>query len=126
MIVTCASCATRYIIDPQALGAAGRTVRCASCQNTWFQAPPADMPREVDLAPPPDAIRPMPPGSNLPAFPEPAARRGSAIGWAAFVVVVVGATVGVIAGRNQAVALWPPAARLYDVIGLPVEGIGVG
>jgi predicted Zn finger-like uncharacterized protein len=36
MLIVCPSCATSYMIDPAALGAAGRTVRCARCKATWF------------------------------------------------------------------------------------------
>jgi predicted Zn finger-like uncharacterized protein len=127
MIVTCPSCSTRYIVDPKALGATGRMVRCANCKHTWMQPPPADMPKPVDLEPPPDSVRPIPPGSNLPAFPQPQ-RTGpaEAIGWLAFLVVLVGGAIGLYVGRNDVVYLWPPAARLYDVVGLSVETVGAG
>jgi predicted Zn finger-like uncharacterized protein len=127
MIVSCPSCSTRYIVDPKALGATGRMVRCANCKHTWMQAPPADMPKPVDLEPVPDSVRPIPPGSNLPAFPAPK-RTGpaEAIGWLAFLVVLIGGGVGLIVGRNDVVELWPPASRLYDVVGLSVEGVGAG
>ena len=36
MLLVCPSCATSYMIDPAALGAGGRTVRCARCKTTWF------------------------------------------------------------------------------------------
>ena len=39
MLIICPSCATSYQIKLAALGEAGRTVRCASCKNTWFAAP---------------------------------------------------------------------------------------
>jgi predicted Zn finger-like uncharacterized protein len=42
MIATCPACATRYVVDPVALGAAGRAVRCARCRNTWHLTPPED------------------------------------------------------------------------------------
>src|SRR5271166_4304795 len=49
MIVTCPACATRYLVDPRALGSAGRTVRCANCAQTWHQTPPEDLPLTVAL-----------------------------------------------------------------------------
>src|SRR5260221_4647694 len=123
MIVTCPSCATRYIVDPKALGPAGRMVRCANCKNTWMQAPPADMPKPVDVEPPPDSVRPIPPGSNLPAFPQAQSGRSGAIGWLIFLVVLIGGAAGVVAARDEIVAVWPPSARLYDMVGLTVATV---
>jgi predicted Zn finger-like uncharacterized protein len=42
MILTCPACATRYLVDPAAIGTTGRTVRCARCQKTWHQDLPPD------------------------------------------------------------------------------------
>ncbi|HVZ54604.1 MAG TPA: MJ0042-type zinc finger domain-containing protein [Pseudolabrys sp.] len=36
MLLVCPSCATSYMIDAAALGAEGRSVRCARCKTTWF------------------------------------------------------------------------------------------
>ena len=49
MILTCPSCATRYLVDPAALGETGRMVRCARCAHTWVEFPPDDMPKRVDV-----------------------------------------------------------------------------
>jgi predicted Zn finger-like uncharacterized protein len=39
MHLVCPSCNTAFLVDPAALGEAGRTVRCASCRTTWFAEP---------------------------------------------------------------------------------------
>jgi|SRR5579862_74963 predicted Zn finger-like uncharacterized protein len=40
MLIVCPSCATSYMIDPAALPASGRNVRCARCKTTWFAGAP--------------------------------------------------------------------------------------
>jgi predicted Zn finger-like uncharacterized protein len=39
MPIVCPHCATSYAIDPASLGAAGRTVRCSRCKETWLARP---------------------------------------------------------------------------------------
>jgi predicted Zn finger-like uncharacterized protein len=39
MLIVCPTCATTYHIQLAALGAAGRSVRCTKCKNTWFATP---------------------------------------------------------------------------------------
>lgn len=40
MIIACPACATRYVVPDSAIGVDGRTVRCAKCRHSWFQAGP--------------------------------------------------------------------------------------
>jgi len=119
MIVTCTSCSKRYLVDARALGASGRNVRCAGCGNTWF------------LAPPPDAAAPLEDAAPLPIDIDaerrerrvqlPAVKKsrgyGALIGWGLVVVVLVGGVWGLVVARAYVVSVWPPAARLYSMIG---------
>lgn len=49
MQIVCPHCITSFAIDRRAIGADGRTVRCARCKGTWF-ALPADARDEPALA----------------------------------------------------------------------------
>jgi predicted Zn finger-like uncharacterized protein len=67
MLIVCPTCATAYQVKPAALGAAGRSVRCASCKNTWFATPESAMAEAEpalaaadDRAPAPPARQPPP------------------------------------------------------------------
>ena len=46
MIIACPACSTRYVVPDSAIGAEGRTVRCARCRHSWFQEGPELPPRE--------------------------------------------------------------------------------
>ena len=113
MILTCPSCTTRYLVDPAKLGADGRLVRCGKCSHTWHQTPPRDAPRQIDPIPVSIEPRPIPPGSNLPAFRPQPKKRSSAGAWVVLVLVVAAIIGGGILARTQIVALWPPAAKIY-------------
>lgn len=141
MIVTCPNCSTRFLVDNNALGERGRTVRCANCKHTWHQAPPE---RET-VAPPAEATAPAAPAASSPAASaEGGSKRGAkarggrpslpsfnlswkkAAVWLAAVAVVAGLAGSAITMRESISAAWPPAARFYALIGMPVPALGEG
>jgi len=125
MVFECPSCTTRYLVDPAALGAEGRTVRCARCRHTWFEKAPAEGLDPAALAEPFERPRPIPRGSKLPAGRRPP----GAANWLGWVVLVALVGVLVAAGffaREQIVAAWPPAAKLYQLVRLPVGEASLG
>jgi predicted Zn finger-like uncharacterized protein len=143
MIVTCPSCSVRYVVDPRALSARGRTVRCARCTHTWHQAPPAEPLPPVDAPPSPAPVieTPAPQPSprervaptvsqtdrvQLPAVTRPRRAWRAALAWAAVVVVFAGLGYGAIAGRGRVVEILPQAARFYTLAGFPVETPSLG
>ncbi|GAA0735857.1 MJ0042-type zinc finger domain-containing protein [Sphingomonas japonica] len=68
MILECTECRNRYLVPDSAIGAAGRTVRCANCKHSWFQEPaPA-----AEARPAASIKAPPPPIAAAPAPPEPA------------------------------------------------------
>ena len=76
MILECSQCRTRYLVPDSAIGADGRTVRCASCKHSWFQAPVVlDLatrasPSDFDARPSSGGGRPEPrPARPVPSYP---------------------------------------------------------
>jgi predicted Zn finger-like uncharacterized protein len=127
MIVTCSKCEKRYVIDPRALGAPGRRVRCANCRHTWFVAAPEESPSSIELPPSPETPPIVRTASaegpaaehriQLPAIP----RRGRGLvwlRWGAIAAVILLAIAGLVAERQPVMNAVPFAARFYTLAGL--------
>ena len=148
MLIVCPSCASEYMIDPGRLGAEGRSVRCASCKETWFVTPEPEEPEAAPLIDSdPDAtvddedtraweqFSSVSPKAEEQEYPASKAEDGlraatRAAGglsrrWAAagplMIVAILVIAGSALWGRTHVVRAFPATAALYASIGLPVN-----
>ncbi|MBY6263825.1 hypothetical protein EI613_18160 [Azospirillum sp. 412522] len=132
MIVSCPTCSTRYTLSDESLGQDGRKVRCARCGHTWWQ-----MPDRSELEPVvPDALTELRPAKAAktatkskikpPRAPRAKPARSTVVGFALLGVLVTGSAAAAYFARDAIVRSWPPAALLYETIGMPAEPTGFG
>ena len=143
MIVVCPQCSTRYLVDPRALGAGGRRVRCAQCAHTWHHQPPAEalaeaetvaLPPRLEAAPRAERVEPQfdrpalaeepEHRIQLPALTQPRRRPWMTVAWLVLLVRVGVAAGGAVWERDAVIRAWPPSARLYALFGLAVAQPG--
>jgi predicted Zn finger-like uncharacterized protein len=123
MIITCPVCSTRYLVDPRALGTAGRLVRCASCAHTWHQIPQAEeAPLRIELTAAEPAMAMAPASARrvqLPALPRRKSRLPALL-WTLYLLVLLGIVGGGLWwARDEVVAYWPVTESYYEMLGLP-------
>jgi predicted Zn finger-like uncharacterized protein len=155
MRLVCPGCGAAYTIRPEALGEAGRSVRCAACATVWHAAPeappaaesfapvetaPARASVEAEVLPPearPEAAAPPPRGARFESVERAASRRerrprrpaGGASRPTNWSAVCLGATaILVLAGlfwREDVVRAAPQLAGLYARLGMTVNVRGL-
>lgn len=113
MLIICPNCATTYRVDPAALGADGRRVRCTRCTTVW-QASPADaQPIAVANAPglrPRDAAED---GGGEADWPAPPARLGGP--------VVIARAPSLVPGADEDAGHPDDAGRIIEPHGEDIE-----
>ncbi len=133
MILTCPECSTRYVVDPVAIGLAGRTVRCSRCSHSWHEPPPPV--EEIVSAPAAAASRPesadierraRPKGTNLPAVPGSTPSRTPAVLWTLLVLFLVAVAGLAVWQRDAILARVPETAAIYETFGLGPKPEGFG
>ncbi len=149
MFITCPQCQSQYKLEPEQLGAGGRTVRCTDCRHTWFESPPGG------TAPEPDkdqeifstilsTVNAKPSEPAFPAIPEertlvarhetaspvithnPLGVSATAFGGLTFCLCLSLTLAGVFLGKHQIVSQWPQAVLLYKTLGFYIEAPGEG
>jgi predicted Zn finger-like uncharacterized protein len=131
MILTCPACTTRFLIADLTIPTEGRDVRCGRCKHVWRQEPIAEI--ALDTAFEEDTAASVMPGlapldwapRPLPSV-RPRRRPNLWISELAASVALIVFLGGMFLFRDEVVAAWEPAARLYDSVGLPVPVTGQG
>lgn len=150
MILTCPECGTSYFVDDARIPAAGRVVKCSSCDARWTATPeapsaPAPAPPPPKPAPPPTAFEADngfasdleiagPSDAGFTQQARPAAKAapkkkkpaGGKVGiWIGAAVAVVALVTAAIVFRGAVVAAFPDAEAAYAGVGLPATGLGL-
>ena len=155
MILTCPSCDTRYTVDGSKFPATGRTVRCAKCGHSWFQA--GEMP---ELGQAPESAQQAVPASVAPSSaesasqaaaadfaPQPVSQESTSVsravqaeekpraplgpriavvaGWAGLILVVLLIAFAAVRYRQDIATIWPQSAGVYSSLGLHVNATGI-
>lgn len=147
MILTCPSCATRYYADDGSIGAAGRSVRCASCSHTWFVEPQLVLGTEATGAAQPEptltrervermrraaaqtAVPSLSPAAKFRAQQAERQRKGrvraAVMAWGATGVALAATTTSAVAFREDVARVWPKTASAFAAVGLDVNIYGL-
>jgi predicted Zn finger-like uncharacterized protein len=132
MLLTCPKCSARFSVPNEAIGSAGRNVRCGACGQSWHQAPegapasPAPTPISPAASAPGYTAPDTPPLTLSPSAPReerlrevPRQGRGWRAGiWLLLLLLLAAIVYGAYRYRDEIVALWPPAGRAYEAVGL--------
>jgi len=142
MILTCPKCASRFNLSAYVLAPEGKRVKCSACGESWFQLPDPDellseiemqeSGEEVPIEDIPDAVKPIPEGSSVPALAGESNEQAQKptnkkLILASALCMFLLLSMPLIAFKNPIMAAWPESIAFYNLLGLsgnvPGEGI---
>ena len=125
MLISCPNCAAGYNVPDHLLAGAGRTLRCARCQEEFLATadePALAVPQFAPAAYPhpiPDRGEIALSESDERPPPRPPVRRASAVAaWALSMCVLLSLGWGAVHWRSEVMSIWPPSQRAYHAVGL--------
>ena len=140
MLIECPKCQAGFQVPERLLRDRARPLRCGQCGTVFpMPEPPAPEPEPVAFrAPEPPPLAPVvedPRLERMPLAEEPrpetpgagdtppeaatgATSRGLRVAWAASIALLLGGGLAAIIKRDAVMEAWPPAARLFAVLGL--------
>ncbi len=124
MILTCPSCATRYFVKDDAVPAAGRTVRCASCGESW-RAAAEDAPLKLGDDAGPSASAPRAYRARVQARKQTRDAVAAGAVWAVLSAGVVLLAATAVVFRVDVVHAFPRANAAYAALRMPVNPVGL-
>jgi predicted Zn finger-like uncharacterized protein len=127
MRILCPQCQAAYEV-PERLIAGGRLLRCVKCRHEWREAAEAPPPPPPEPEPEPERLGAVPVPPPIPAQHRPhqpidppgPAQRGQlalAAAWIASALALASFLAAILAYQAPITAAWPPAARLYVLLG---------
>ncbi len=121
MLIVCPTCASEFTLEPERIGPTGRVVRCAKCRGAWFVPPLA---AEADMVEPSNGARlaDIAQRSPLRSGSPPTASTTRALVLALGLIAALGLAVAM---RKAVVRVAPGSAVAFDLIGLPVNLVGL-
>ena len=141
MILTCPSCSAQYFADDKAIGANGRTVRCAACAHSWFAQPELSLEEKLEAASLSREKVERQRQEHSPAAPsvaphlafrekefsrkESGSRLAALTAWGGTAAVFFALGIGAVVKRDDVVRMFPEASSAYAMAGLDVNPFGL-
>lgn len=116
MMLICEKCQTKYMVKPESIPSAGRSVKCVKCGHTWKQFPEGVTPPGV-INPTPETLRAIPKGGALPVVHDTSGLMGLKV--ASILLFFIAISVSFVLYQKPILRRVPALAPVYAMIGLP-------